>query len=98
MGRQKRLIVCSAVLVASLFLVSAVQHWPIRSDMNRAQREYAEAHHALVETTERRDALEEQMRLLQTRVDSVETRARLEYRLIRPGERLLIVREQHLAE
>jgi len=87
-----RLIILLTAMTIGIVATAAMMYAPVNNELINARRQYQAASTQLRDTTEQRDTLDEQFQQLQTRVDSVEYRARLEYRMIKPGERLLLVR------
>lgn len=89
--RRLRLTLWGLTVLVGIVGAFGLLHAPALETRSSSRAQYEEAKAELDAITARRRALESRVNDLRTRVDSVELSARVEYRLVRPGERIEII-------
>ena len=91
--RRVRLTLLGVLIVVLIVTAFGLLYAPALSNREEARQSWEQARQELEELSTRRLLLEDNVSALRTRVDSVELSARVQYRLIRPGERVEILEE-----
>ena len=96
---RKFLQVGAVLILGALFaLTFLLVQFPAERELSVAQRQYEQAKQRLEATTARGKDLENQAWALHRQVDRVELEVRQEYRMVKPGERILVIRDRGVAE
>ena len=92
-GRNRRIVLCLVIFVASVFVVDGLVGDRGLLAMLRARREYDTAAATVARQRAENERLREEVRRLREDPAAIEEIARRELGLIRPGEKVFIIKD-----